>query len=282
MNKSLPERRPLLLLVTLLSSLLILMSYQVRTGRGNSLLEDSLLSITGPFVRAVSGGASALGELWSSYADLRGTRRENLQLRSRLARLEEFGRQGEEFRRENLRLREILDLEQNLETPSLAAEVLALGPTGQARTALINRGSRDGVKRNMPVVNRQGVVGRVIAVGGGVAKVQLLVDPNSGVAGMFQRTRGQGMVVGWGDRGCRVEYVSELEQVEVGDVVVTSGLDQIYPKGFTIGVVRSVEEGDQLTKNIMLQPEVDFHHLEEVLVLLKPEEERSSGTGPTP
>jgi len=67
-----------------------------------------------------------------------------------------------------------------------------------------------------------------------------------------------------------MEYVSELEDVEVGDVVVTSGLDQIYPKGVTIGVVSSVTEGDQLTKNIYLSPEVDFRHLEEVLVLLKP------------
>jgi rod shape-determining protein MreC len=98
--------------------------------------------------------------------------------------------------------------------------------------------------------------------------VQLLIDPNSGVAGIFQRTRGQGMIVGMGDRGCRMEYVSELENVEVGDVVVTSGLDQIYPKGLTVGVVVSVEEGDQLTKHIIVRPEVDFRRLEEVLVLL--------------
>ena len=79
------------------------------------------------------------------------------------------------------------------------------------------------------------------------------------------------MVVGMGDRGCRMEYVSELENVEVGDVVVTSGLDRIYSKGLTIGVVTSVEEGDQLTKNILIRPEVDFRRLEEVLVLLNPE-----------
>jgi rod shape-determining protein MreC len=271
MNKSLPERRPFLLLVLLLSSLLVLMSSQVRTGRGTSLLEDSLLNVTGPLVRGVSGSAGSVAGLWTSYVDLRGARAQNLELRSRLGRLEEQGREGEEFRRENLRLRELLDLKRAQEFPSLAAEVLALGAVGQSRTALIGRGSRDGVRRDMPVVNRHGVVGRVIAVGDRVAKAQLLIDPNSGVAGIFQRTRGQGMVVGMGDRGCRMEYVSELENVEVGDVVVTSGLDQIYPKGLTIGVVISVEEGDQLTKNIMIRPEVDFRRLEEVLVLLNPE-----------
>jgi rod shape-determining protein MreC len=271
MNKSLPERRPFLLLAVLLVSLLVLMSAQVRTGRETTLLEDSLLNVTGPAVRGVSGTAGSVAGLWGSYVDLRGIRRENQALRSNLQELEEKGREGEEYRRENLRLRELLNLRQSQELPSLATEILALGTVGQSRTALIATGSRDGVRRDMPVINRQGVVGRVIALGDRVAKIQLLIDPNSGVAGMFQRTRGQGVVVGMGDRGCRMEYVSDLESVEVGDVVITSGLDQIYPKGITIGVVSSVEEGDQLTKNILIRPEADFQRLEEVLVLLRPE-----------
>ena len=269
-NKSFPERRPFLLLVLILSSLLVLMSHQVRTRRGSTLLEDSLLNVSAPLVKGASGGVGLLSGVWQGYLDLRASRRENLALKAHLGELEERGREGEEFRRENLRLRDLLDLKQSSEVPSLAAEVIALGTSSQARTALINRGSKDGVKRDMPVVSRKGVVGRVIALGTGMAKVQLLIDPNSGVAGIFQRTRGQGMVVGMGDHGCRMEYVSELEDVDVGDVVVTSGLDQIYPKGVTIGVVSSVTEGDQLTKNIYLSPEVDFRHLEEVLVLLKP------------
>jgi len=273
MNKSLPERRPFLLLVALLSSFLVLMSSQVRTIRGTTLLEDTLLNVAGPFVRGISGGVGSVAGVWGSYADLRGVRHENQELRTRMGELEEAGREGEEFRRENLRLRELLDLKRGEEFPSVAAEILAVGSAGQSRTALINRGSRDRVRRNMPVVNRQGVVGRVIAVGDKVAKIQLLIDPSSGVAGIFQRTRGQGMVIGMGDRGCRMEYVSELESVEVGDVVVTSGLDRIYPKGVTIGVVASVEEGDQLTKSILIRPEADFRRLEEVLVLLKSEDE---------
>jgi len=79
------------------------------------------------------------------------------------------------------------------------------------------------------------------------------------------------MVVGVGERGCRMEYVSELSNVEVGDVIVASGLDQIYPKGYTIGVVASIGEGEGLTKLVELRPEVDFRRLEEVLVVLKPE-----------
>jgi rod shape-determining protein MreC len=272
MNKSLPERRPFLLLVVLLSSLLVLMSAQVRTGRETTLLEDSLLRIAGPVIRGFSGATGAVAGLWRSYLDLTGVRRDNIALRAKLGELEEEARRGEEFRLENLRLRELLGLRREEAFPTLATEILSLGSAGQSRTALIASGTRDSVRRNMPVVNRQGVVGRVIAVGERVAKVQLLTDPNSGVAGIFQRTRGQGMVVGMGDRGCRMEYVSELEDVEVGDVVVTSGLDRIYPKGITIGVVASVEEGDQLTKTILIRPEVDFQRLEEVLVLLRPPE----------
>jgi rod shape-determining protein MreC len=271
MNKSLPERRPFLLLVVLLSSLLVLMSAQVRTGRETTMLEDSLLNVTGPLIRACSSLAGSVVGIWDSYADLRGIRQANLALQARVGQLQEEGREGEEYRRENLRLRELLDLRKSQELPSRATAILSLGTAGQSRTAIVGSGTRDGIRRNMPVINRQGVVGRVIAVGESVAKVQLLIDPNSGVAAIFQRTRGQGMVVGMGERGCRMEYVSELEDVEVGDVVVTSGLDQIYPKGVTIGVVSSVEEGDQLTKSILIRPEVDFHRLEEVLVLLRPD-----------
>ncbi|MCI0407529.1 MAG: rod shape-determining protein MreC [Acidobacteria bacterium] len=272
MNRSFPERRPFFLLVLILASLLILMSHQVRTGQGNTLLEDSLLNVSSPLVKGASGGVGLLSGLWQGYVDLRGARGENLALKSNLERMEEVGRVGEEFRRENLRLRDLLELQRSLEIPSLAAAVVSLGVSSQARTALINRGSKDGVKRDMPVISRKGVVGRIIAVGSGMAKVQLLIDPNSGVAGIFQRSRGQGMVVGVGDRGCRMDYVSDLEDVAVGDVVVTSGLDEIYPKGVTVGVVFSVAEGDQLTKNIFIRPEVDFRHLEEVLVLLTSQE----------
>ena len=82
-----------------------------------------------------------------------------------------------------------------------------------------------------------------------------------------------------GDRGCRMEYVSELEDVQVGDAVVTSGLDRIYPKGISVGIVSAVEEGDQLTKSITIRPEVDFHRLEEVLVLLALPEPRPDPEG---
>ena len=115
------------------------------------------------------------------------------------------------------------------------------------------------------------VSGRIFEASGGASKVQTILDPNVGVAGLIQRTRVQGMIVGDGDRGCRMEYVSELANVEVGDVVVTSGLDQIYPKGYTLGVIAAIGEGEGLTKIIEIRPEVDFRRLEEVLVLLKPE-----------
>jgi rod shape-determining protein MreC len=280
MNKSLPERRPFLLLVFLLSLLLVLMSHGVRTGTGRTLLEQNLFNLISPVVKGSSRVLSLGSGLWTSYVDLRGAHRESLEARRQLGRVEEQARSSEEYRRENLRLRELLDLKRLEEVPSLAAEVLAVTETGQARTALIGRGSRDGVRRDLPVINRQGVVGRVLTVGSGSSKVQLLIDPNSGVAGLLQRTRGQGMVVGAGDAGCRMEYVSELENVEVGDVVVTSGLDRIYPKGIRIGMVSSVEEGDQLTKNIGLKPEVDFRRLEEVLVLLVPDEARTGEESP--
>src|SRR3989442_758844 len=105
-----------------------------------------------------------------------------------------------------------------------------------------------GISLLQSVISPRGVVGSVIEAAPGIAKVQMILDPNSAVAALLQRTRIQGIVVGEGDRGCRMDYVSELANVEVGDVVVTSGLDEIYPKGDMIGVVSEIEEGGGLTE----------------------------------
>lgn len=268
MNKPFPERRPFFLLVILLSVLLVLLSHQVKRADGQSLLGDSLLAVTGPALRTVSGGFGFLVDTWNSYADLRGTREENQALRARVEELEAREKLGTEQEMENRRLRSLLRLREKVELPSLAAEVLTFGLSGQTKSAIIDRGSRDGIKRNMPVVNRRGLVGRVHRVGSSVAQVQLFIDPNSGVAAVIQRTRVQGIVLGMGDDGGRMAYVADKDEVEAGDVVMTSGIDQIYPPGLIIGVVSNVEEGDDLTKNVFVRPEVDFGKLDEVLVLV--------------
>jgi rod shape-determining protein MreC len=267
----LAERKPYLLLLVLLTFNLGLMSSRIKSGGQRSLLEEAMLTLASPFLKAAGHVGQGVSGTWNSYVDLRGVAHENRRLREQVDALTRKASETEEARQELTRLRELLDLRASVPWTTVVARVIARGSDGGARIVTLDRGRRDGVTLNQPVLTPRGVVGRVIEAGPGASKVQTILDPNSGVAGLIQRTRVQGMIVGEGDRGCRMDYVSELSNVEVGDVIVSSGLDQIYPKGYTIGVVATIGEGEGLTKLVELRPEVDFRRLEEVLVVLKVE-----------
>jgi rod shape-determining protein MreC len=271
MSSLLIERKPYLLLLALLTCNLVLMSSRVRADGSGTLLEQAVLGIGAPFLRAASWVAGVVQGTWGAYVDLRRVEKENRRLHAEVERLAAADHEAEELRQEARRLRELLDLREQAGYPAVASRVIGRIATEGSRVLLLDRGRRDGVRANMPVVTTRGVVGRVIEVGPGISKVQTILDPNSGAAAVLQRSRVQGMIVGAGEAGCRMEYVSELSQVEVGDVVATSGLDQIHPKGVLIGVVSAIGEGEGLTKLIEVRPEVDFGRIEEVLVLLKPE-----------
>jgi rod shape-determining protein MreC len=267
----LTERKPYLLLLVLLTLNLGLMSSRIKNAGQRSLLEEAVMSLMSPFLKAAHWAGQGLSGTWSSYVDLRGVERENRRLHEQIDALALKAQETEEARQELVRLREILDLRDSVPWTTVAARVIARGADGSARIVTLDRGGHDGIRVNMPVLTSRGVVGRVIEAAPGASKIQTILDPNSGVAGLIQRTRVQGMIVGAGERGCRMEYVNELSNIEVGDVIITSGLDQIYPKGYTIGIVASIGEGEGLTKLVELRPEVDFRRLEEVLVVLKPE-----------
>jgi rod shape-determining protein MreC len=266
----LTERKPYLLLLILLTFNLGLMSSRIKNASEHSLLGEGILSLASPFLKAAGGVGEGVSGTWNAYVGLRGVEKENHRLREQLDALVLQSHEAAEARQELERLRTLLDLRAGVPFDSVPARVIARGVDGGARVVTLDRGAGAGVRINQPVITPRGVVGRIIDAAGGASKVQTILDPNAGVAGLIQRTRVQGMIVGDGDRGCRMEYVSELANVEVGDVVVTSGLDQIYPKGYTLGVIAAIGEGEGLTKIIEIRPEVDFRRLEEVLVLLKP------------
>jgi rod shape-determining protein MreC len=122
----------------------------------------------------------------------------------------------------------------------------------------------------MAVIAPSGVVGRVIVPSARAASVQLLIDRNAAAGAIIERSRAQGLVVGGGDERLRMENVSEVADIVVGDLVVTSGIERIYPKGFIIGRVETVEKNGPAYKRIIVRPAVDFTSLEDVLVVLTP------------
>ena len=166
-------------------------------------------------------------------------------------------------------LRQLLDMRERSELQTTAAEIIAAGASPEFRTMTIDKGSSDGLKPDMAVIAPAGVVGRVILPSSRAAKVQMLIDRNAAAGALIERTRAQGVVVGQGDI-LRMEYVPGTADVQEGDLVVTSGIDGIYPKGFAIGTVEAVDRGPGTYHEISVRPAVDFSRLEEVLVILTP------------
>jgi rod shape-determining protein MreC len=250
----------------------ILISAQVQSKSGGRVLEAAAF---GAFARIQQGTASVLygvRNLWGNYVALRGVRGENEALRKQVAELEVRLQEQRAIAARAVRLQELLDMRATISAPTLAAEVIAGNPNPDLLTVTIDRGSADGIHENMAVIAPKGVVGRVIGpVASHAARVQLLIDRNAAAGALVERSRAGGMVV-WheGDPPLRLDLVSNLADVKVGDVVVSSGVDGIYPKGFVIGTVESSETGPGLYRVIGVRPAVDFRGLEEVLVLLVP------------
>jgi rod shape-determining protein MreC len=270
MIQFLRERRALLLLAVMLAVLFALMATQVRQGVPSSS-ETMLLRLASPFLRAGAAVTDGIAGLWHEYVDLRHTRSRNAALEERIARLQLQLQQIEEGRVQTERLRALLDLKQAMEGTTVAATVVANKPTGLSHTILIDRGFEAGIRPNMAVVSAQGVVGRVWTVSNGVSKVQLITDAAAGTAVLVQRTRVQGILLGRGSELCSLEYVSTLDDVKDKDLLVTSGLDGIYPKGLPVGRVGELGPRAGLLQAITVVPRVEFNRLEEVLVLLQAE-----------
>jgi len=208
-----------------------------------------------------------VGDLWRDAAGLFRRRAEIDWMQSRIEALEEQTVRLEEVEQENARLRDLLAFKERLAGEVLAAAVIGRDATGLARTLTISRGERDGIAKGAAVLAPAGIVGQVFLVSGHAARVLLITDHNSGVDAVVQRTRARGIVEGTVGEGCGLKFVKRTEDLQAGDVVVTSGVDGIFPRGLPIGQLTSVDKrGQGLFQYATVRPFVDFDRLEEVLV----------------
>jgi len=167
-------------------------------------------------------------------------------------------------------LRGLLDLRPRLPWTTTGAEVVAGSTSPDFRSVTIDKGLSEGVNRDMPVIAPAGVIGRIALPGGHTATVQLIIDRSAAAAGRIERSRTEGIALGNGDGTLRFEYLSATADVERGDVVVTAGLDGVYPAGLVLGKVELVEKSGPAYQRVTIRPVVDFSTLETVLVLLAP------------
>ncbi len=268
------QRSGYLFLVVMLAHILLI-STQVSSRSGVPVLEGFAFGVLSEIQRGVSAMVSGVSRTWSGYVVLRRTSEENEELKRRLAAAEI---QVQEQRAQADRARglaELLELRKAMPLTTAAAQIIGGAAVPGFRTVTIDKGVRDGLKADMAVVAPAGIVGRIVMPGGRSAKVQLLVDRNAAAGALVERTRAQGVVVGDGENRLHMEYVSEISDIIVGDVVVSAGIDGIYPKGFVIGRVESVEKSGPAYRRIVVRPAVDFSALEDVLVVLTRRPRRS-------
>jgi rod shape-determining protein MreC len=263
------QRSGYLFLAVMLAHILLI-STQVNSRSGVPVLEGFAFGVLSEIQRGVSAMVSGVSRIWSGYVVLRRASDENDELRRRLAAAEI---QVQEQRAQADRARglaELLELRKAMPLTTAAAQIIGGAAVPGFRTVTIDKGVRDGLKADMAVVAPAGIVGRIVMPGGRSAKVQLLIDRNAAAGALVERTRAQGVVVGDGENRLQMEYVSEVSDIIVGDVVVSAGIDGIYPKGFVIGRVESIEKSGPAYRRIVIRPAVDFSALEDVLVVLTP------------
>ena len=232
--------------------------------------EQIIIEITAPFQRLIKGTINVIDGIWLKYFGLVNVHDENVRLMREIEALRMENYRYQEILATHERLQKLLQFKKTINWPVLAAQVIGRDPTGWFKSVIIDKGKNSGLKVNMPVVNARGVVGRLVSVSPNYAKLLLIIDQNSAVDCIIQRSRDEGIVKGLTAKLCKLDYVVKTSDVIVGDKVVTSGLDRVYPKGLPVGeVVEVLDIPGELFKDIKVQPMVDFSKLEELLVIIK-------------
>lgn len=271
------------LLVGLLVVFFVLMSWQANRGTTISFVETSLQTVISPFHRLVSSAWLGLANTWQRYVGLVGASTRAATLQQRIAILEHQKATLEATARETARLRQLLELKERVDLPSMAAETIGRDIAYGYQSLTVNRGSRDGVARDSPVVAPNGaLVGRIVRVSPWTSTVQLITDPESAVGVRDVRSRAVGVLHGTGGPVLEMAYVPSLEDVEEDDLIVTSGDDGLYPPGIEVGRVSSAIPGSPvpgaprvplardetaLFLDIALEALVDMTRVDQVLIL---------------
>jgi rod shape-determining protein MreC len=239
-------------------------------GRELSWFDSLLLDVTAPVQGALAAPVEGVGGIWHGYVALLGVREDNERLIERVAELEEENLQYREALVTSGLLEHIAQMREDFEAPMLPSQVVGLDVSPWFRAVLVNRGELQGVRPGQPVITQDGVVGLVTAASNSAAKTMLLLDRQSAVDGVVQRTRVRGIVRGRGTDRLGFEFEVREADVRPGDVIISSGLDGVYPSGLRIGEVEEVQDaGGRLLQTAIVRPTVDFARLEQVFVMLR-------------
>jgi rod shape-determining protein MreC len=230
------------------------------------------ISFVAPFQELVTRSVRFTRGVWENYFYLVSVAQQNEILKKMLNESIEKNNEFHEIELANARLRNLLNFQIAPTNRVVAAEVIGKDPSVWFKTVIIDKGKAEGLQKGLPVVLPQGIVGQVIEVSSHYSKVMLIIDRNSAVDALVQRSRARGIIKGSSADQCRFEFVLRKHDVQIGDTVIASGLDGVYPKGLRIGRVSDLSERQSdIFYDITVAPFVDYETLEEVLVILPPE-----------
>jgi rod shape-determining protein MreC len=247
---------------------ILLLALQIKRDSEGRLIRVWTVGAFSPFERAGNHGIGHLRETWRHYFALQNASRENEQLRRENDDLKMQVNQLQSKAMEADRLALLLNFHKSHENvPMLGARVIATSAGTASATIMLDRGSKDHIKKNMGVITPEGVVGKVVEVYDNTSEVLLLTDKDSGVGAMLGNSRVQSPVGGAGEPLLVMKYVANDDLVNVGERVVTSGMDKIFPRDLPIGTITDIKAGNPF-KSIRIRPSANLERLEEVIVLL--------------
>jgi len=281
MESVLGRYRNLIVLVLVLFAQVLGLAVQVkRGGAANDAQDTRLIRIwavgaLSPFERSVVWIQNSSRNLWHNYFYLRGVRAENRQLKEQIEQMRLEQVRLSEDAAQARRLQNLLAFKEQFIAKTVAAQVIGSSGSDLSRIVYIDKGEDSGIKRDMAVMTADGIVGKVLLVYPSESQVLLISDQSSGVGAILEKSRLQGVLRGAPNGEVTLERVMSDEQVQPGETVLTSGGDQIFPKGLPIGSVTKVAPGKDLFLNIKIKPAADLSKLEEVLVLVEKQERQS-------
>jgi rod shape-determining protein MreC len=266
---AIPSRhKSLVLLAGVVLIQVLFLAVQIRRDSQGRLIRSWTVGAISPFERSGAWGFGRVRDVWRHYFALQNTSRDNEELLRENNALKLQLSQLESKAAEADRLAALLNFRRlNRDVPMLGARVIGASADAGSATVFVDRGERDGIRRNMAVITPDGVVGKVIEAFSTSAQVLLLTDKDSGVGAMLADSRIQKPVGGTGEPLLLLKYVTNDDTVNVGERVVTSGMDRIFPKDLPVGTITEVKPGNPF-KQIRVRPAANLERLEEVLVLL--------------
>jgi rod shape-determining protein MreC len=237
------------------------------------------IAIVAPFQKGLTRTIHFAERLWAHYFYLVSVAKENEELKNSLSKAIEKNNECIEKELSNQRFRTFLNFQKSMPNDTIAAQVIGKDPSPWFKSIIIDKGFSDGVKKGLPVVIPEGVVGQIIEVTKYYSKVLLLIDRNSAIDSLAQRTRARGIIRGFSDGRFNFQYVLRKYEIREGDTVISSGLDGVFPKGLRVGQIQSItQKNSSIFQEVVVIPFVDFEKLEEIMIVLPHSDQNSGGS----